>query len=508
MSSKVTDSVMNPSTTCPIRVPRTAGSVLILATLSVLGSTATLDAAPLALSECRLQSDNASGSISAKCATLEVPEDREKPSGKTIGLHVAVAPALNTRAQADPLFVLTGGPGQAASDFYLSMSPAFARIRRERDIVIVDQRGTGRSNRLDCPLPDDADLTEADPSAVQSHMRECLRSLAGDPSLYTTSIAVRDLEAVREALAYQRINLYGISYGTRVAQHYLRRYPHRVRSVVLDGVVPPTLSLGPYIVIDAQRALDAVLARCANSETCDDAFPNVREGFNTLRERLRQGALRISINDPVTAEPLEVRFGREELTAAVRMLSYSDETAAILPLLIHEAHANRPQAMAAQYEMIKRSMQSQLAYGMHFSVVCSEDAPRWDRENVSLEALQNTYLGADFMAVMRSACDVWPRGPVDEDFSNPLRSDAPVLILSGENDPVTPPSYGELILKTLPNAKHLVLAGQGHGQLAVGCMPRVVSQFIAGGSATELNDECLSSVTPTAFMITRSGPSP
>ena len=452
-------------------------------------------AAPLVLEECRLQSG--SGSVAARCGTFEIPENRALPDGPLVRLHIAVVPALRTEAEPDALFVLSGGPGQAASDFYVAMAHAFARIRRDRDIVIVDQRGTGRSNKLSCPLPDDAALIEVDPSRIQGYTKACLASLSGDPRFYTTSVAVRDLEEVRAALGYGQIDLYGVSYGTRVAQHYLKRYPTRVRAMVLDGVVPPQLALGPRIPLEAQRALDALFDRCATSTACNEAFPSLREEFAALRRRLRQSPMEIALADPLTAAPLEVRFSNAELSSVVRLLSYSDEAAATLPLLIYEAQVvGRPQALAAQYEIIKRDMQDQLAYGMHFSVVCSEDAPRWTGEEVSAEALEETYIGADFMAVMSAICDVWPRGPVDEEFAEPARSDVPVLVLSGENDPVTPPAYGADILQGLPNSLHLILSGQGHGQLAVGCVPRIVARFISTASIDGLGEHCVKSVRP------------
>ncbi len=488
---------------------RDAATRVALVSTAILGAFAALSAsgAPLILEECRLESG--SGSVAARCGTLEVPENRAIAGGKNVSLHVAVVPALRTEAEPDALFVLSGGPGQAASDFYVAMAPAFARIRRDRDIVILDQRGTGRSNKLNCPLPGDADLTEVDPARMQQYAQQCLASLSGDPRFYTTSVAVRDLEDVRAALGYEQLDLYGVSYGTRVAQHYLKRYPTRVRAMVLDGVVPPQLALGPKIPIEAQRALDALFDRCEKSAACNEAFPAVREEFDALKRRLRAAPLEVILADPLTAAPLEVRFGSAELNGAVRLLSYNDEAASTLPLLIHEAQvADRPQAFAAQYEIVKRDMEDQLAYGMHFSVVCSEDAPRWAGEEVSAETLAATYIGADFMAAMKAICEVWPRGPVDENFSAPLRSDVPVLVLSGENDPVTPPAYGAQILAGLPHSLHVVLSGQGHGQLAIGCVPWLVARFISNASVDALGEECTKAVAATPFMISSTGPAP
>jgi pimeloyl-ACP methyl ester carboxylesterase len=465
-------------------------------------------AAALPLEDCRLQSQLAGGSVAARCGWLAVPENREQPSGPQVRLHVAVIPALRLEPAADPLFVLSGGPGQAASDFYISIAPALARIRRDRDIVVVDQRGTGRSNRLDCTFPDESDIAATDPQQLRKLVDSCLAKLPGDPRYYTTSVAVRDLDEVRAALGYRQLSLYGVSYGTRVAQHYMRRYPQRVRVAILDGVVPPQLPLGPDVALDAQAAIDNAFARCASTAECNRAFPNIAETFASLRSRLEQQPVPLSIPDPLSAAPTHTQLGAQELSAAVRLLSYSDETLSTLPLLIHEAEIGQPQALAAQYLMIKRSLDTQIANGMHFAVVCSEDAPRWNGHAVSLAAVAKTYIGESFMTAMKTICEGWPRGPVDENFSEPVQSATPTLVLSGGNDPVTPARYGEQILPGLSHSKHLVLDGQGHGQIAVGCMPRLVAEFIGAGDVTTVNDTCLQAVAPAPFLLSRSAPAP
>jgi pimeloyl-ACP methyl ester carboxylesterase len=216
----------------------------------------------------------------------------------------------------------------------------------------------------------------------------------------------------------------------------------------------------------------------------------------------------LSIPDPLSAEPTQTQLGAAELSAAVRLLSYSDETVSTLPLLIHEAETGQPQALAAQYLMIKRSLDTQIANGMHFAVVCSEDAPRWHQRAVSDSDLAKTYIGETFMQAMRTICEQWPRGPVDENFGKPLQSEIPTLVLSGGNDPVTPAHYGEQIMAGLKNSKHLVLEGQGHGQIGIGCMPRVIADFITAGNAKSLDDECLKTVAPAPFLLSRSAPAP
>lgn len=465
-------------------------------------------AAPLALEDCRLRSELGGGSVAARCGWLSVPENREQPGGKQVRLHVAVLPSLRLEPAGDPLFVLSGGPGQAAGDFYISIAPALSRIRRDRDIVVVDQRGTGRSNRLDCSFPEESDAAFNNPQKLREIVRSCLASLPGDPRYYTTSVAVRDLDDVRAALGYQQIDLYGVSYGTRVAQHYMRRHPERVRTAVLDGVVPPELPLGPTVAIDAQAAIDAAFARCTEDAQCNRAFPNVAGSFSTLRSRLQSQPISLSVPDPLSAEPTATRLGAAELSAAVRLLSYSDETMSTVPLLIHEAQIGQPQGLAAQYLMIRRSLDQQIANGMHFAVVCSEDAPRWDQANVSESAMAATYIGTSFMSAMRTVCEQWPRGPVDPEFNAPLVSALPTLILSGGNDPVTPARYGEQIHRGLSKSKHLVLAGQGHGQIGVGCVPRIVAEFIATGDVDEIDGECAKAVAPAPFLLSRSAPAP
>jgi pimeloyl-ACP methyl ester carboxylesterase len=375
-------------------------------------------------------------------------------------------------------------------------------------LVIVDQRGTGKSNRLDCVLPDDSELTRADPEQLHVLTSKCIASLSGDPRFYTTSIAVRDLDEVRQALGYEHINLYGVSYGTRVAQHYMRRYPHRVRTAILDGVVPAELALGPDVAVDAQHALDAIFARCAQDKECNARFPKLGDQFAQLQTRL-QHPINLQLPDPLTAQSTSTQFGNAELTAAIRLLSYTDETASVLPLLLANASTDiGAQALAAQYLMIQRSTSLQIAYGMHFAVVCSEDAPRWSQSTITEAQLAQTYIGTAFMSGMRSICSDWPRGEVDENFGQPLKSLVPTLLLSGGNDPVTPARYAEQVARGLPNSKHLQLKGQGHGQIAVGCMPQVVTRFIASASVKDLDVKCLDNVAPTAFLLTRTSTAP
>lgn len=476
--------------------------------LALLGCVAGSARAALPLEDCRLESNVARNSIKARCGWFEVAEDRSVADGKRIRLHVAVMPALRKDALPDPLLIISGGPGQAASDFYLSSAAAFERIRADRDIVVVDQRGTGKSNRLDCKLPDEFETARFDSELLKTYTRDCLAALAGDPRFYGTSVAVQDLDDVRAALGYSQINLYGISYGTRVAQHYLRRYPQKARAAVLDGVVPVEVVLGPDIAIAAQRALDAILDRCAAQLECQQAFPKIRNDLAQLSTRLTEKSIPIAIPDPRTAANTPIAFEYMHLAVALRLHSYSDDTAALLPFLIHEAAQGRPQSMAAQALLVSRSLSEQMANGMHNAVVCTEDTPFMSRDALDYNAIDASYLRRIFVESLQAMCSVWPRGAIDEDFHAPLHSDVPTLILSGENDPVTPASYGEQAIKGFSRGRHLIFPGQGHGQFGSACGASLIRRFIEGGSSQELNADCLSRVASAPFFVDANGPAP
>jgi pimeloyl-ACP methyl ester carboxylesterase len=461
------------------------------------------------LEPCRIADIDGLASTEARCGTLSVPENPSEPDGDRIRLAVAVVPAIATTARPDPLVLIAGGPGQGSIEGYAPLLGAFAGIRRERDLVLLDQRGTGSSNRLDCDMPEDA-LENGDipPAALAALARDCLPKLPGRAQFYTTSIAVGDLEAVRQALGYERLNLYGASYGTRVAQHYARRYPGRTRAVVLDGVVPPGLALVPNVAIESQRALEGVFTRCAADPGCDRRFPGLASQFETLDSRLRLGDVPVRIADPVTGDSRPIRVTRAHLVSMARMLTYSPETASILPLVLHEAATKGNFApLAAQAEMAGEGLERIIAVGMHNSVVCAEDAPRF-AGTVDREALRRTAMGTLMVDGMEAICGVWPRGAVDDDFADPLRSDAPALLLSGEFDPATPPWYGAMAAEGFRNGLHVVVPGQGHGQARQPCVQRLLRTFIDAGSVTGLDTACIGTIRPAPFFLSFSGTAP
>jgi len=462
----------------------------------------------VSLEDCRISDSAGIQSIAARCGLVGVPENHADPDGDQIDLFVAVVPALTRRPADSALTVIAGGPGAASSEFYVGYRTAFGRINRDRDVVLVDQRGTGRSHRLDCQAPEEIGSGDWSVATARDSAAECLARLPGEPRFYNTSAAVRDLEAVRLALGYPALDIYGASYGTRVASHYLRRYPDSTRSVILDGSLPPDEILGPRIALDAQAALERVFERCRDDDDCARRFPDLAARFATLRADLQQQMIRVRMPDPTAGDPASVDLGSLELAAAVRMLSYRSETAALIPLLIDSASRGNPAPLAAQAQMIVADLGSALSHGMHNSVVCSEDVPYFSDLVIDRQALRATYMGTDQVDVLEAVCEIWPAGPVDTDLRAPIRSEVPVLLISGEADPVTPPDNGRRFASDLPLARHLVVAGQGHGVAHVGCMPRLIAEFVEGTDLDALDAACLDKQGPAPFFLDFSGPGP
>jgi pimeloyl-ACP methyl ester carboxylesterase len=473
-----------------------------LLTASVSSESATLDE-----SACRLTHPLLPAAF-ARCATLPVPLDYAAADGPTLDLFVARLPALTASPAPDPLVLINGGPGGSTVDLYLQNRSAFDGVRRERDILLLDQRGTGRSlSGLDCALPEDFDLVTATPAEIRLTVDTCIAEFAHDPRYFTTSVAVRDLDRLREALSVEQWNLYGVSYGTRVAQHYLRHFDERVRAMILDGVVPAGSTLGPDIAADAQAALEKIFARCAVSPGCAERYPELPREFAELRERFSGSSIEVIVDDPVTGEPKSVLLDESHLQGVVRLMSYSDATVALLPLVLDQAYLGNYDPLAAQSELQIESVAESLGFAMHNSVVCTEDAPWFPAGNGPGDAIP--YLGTVVIDGLRAICESWPAGVIDDDFREPVRSARPVLLLSGEHDPVTPPVYAERVIAAgLSNARHIVGRAQGHGLAPVGCVPRLIRDFIETADPDSPDTACLDVEPPMPFFLSFQGPNP
>ena len=461
----------------------------------------------LSLHECRLEHPLRLASIPARCGVLKVPEDRTRPGSATIDLSIAVVPALNRQAAAAPVFLLAGGPGQGATAMYASLAAAFARVNRNHDIVLVDQRGTGSSAPLSCDYPDDWQAPDDPMPALRQATLACLHKYGDRVRFYTSSVAVADLHAVQSALGYPLIDLYGVSYGTRVAQLYMRRYPRSVHAVILDGVTYPHQAIGPDTPLDGQRALDLIVTRCAHSPDCAAAYPQLRQDLDGLLRQFGPQKSQLTLDDPNDALPLKLEFNRAMLDATLRFLSYNSTQASLLPTLIHRGAQGALAPLAAQTVMTARQVADQLASGMQNTVICSEDVPFFGAD-IDRAAISRTYQGTDQLDALLEICKLWPRGPVDADLHSPLKSDIPTLLLSGEADPVTPPADAERAAQGLEHHRHLVLSGEGHGQVATGCVPKLMAEFLDTAAPEKLDAACLEQQKPAPFFISMTGPAP
>lgn len=440
----------------------------------------------------------------ALCGTVSRALDPQQERGTRIELHFAVLPALARHKKPDPVFFIAGGPGQSAIALAGPVSGMLARFGNRRDIVLVDQRGTGRSAPLRCP-EDAADLPLAetlDPAQQVRRARACLARLQalphGDLRHYTTAIAAQDLDAVRDALGVQRLNLVGTSYGTRVALEYMRQFATRVRRAVLDGVAPPDMALPWAAAADAQAAFDALLQACADEAACRARHPALRDTWTALLASLPRV---VTLPNPRTGRGETLLLTREMLLGLVRAALYSPVTASALPSALDEAAQGRlsPLAGLASALALPRG-DAALAQGMHFSVVCAEDMPSADRRPAPAPDF-----GQGLAPIYLQVCEGWPRGAVDEAFRRVPPAPAPTLLLSGGIDPATPPRHGEHVARALgAQARHEVVPYAGHGLLALPCVRGVVFRFVDApddAAALQVDTSCARDMPrPAAFV--------
>ena len=455
---------------------------------------------------CMLALPGTNLTANARCGSLEVAENPAEPAGKRITLNLAIAPATGKTTEPDPVFFFAGGPGQAASETWVMIRSTLNKIRKTRDIVMIDQRGTGGSNKLACESEIEEDLNqEIDLDLIRSETEKCLADLDGDPRFYTTSIAMGDYNLVRQAMGYDKINIMGVSYGTRAAQVYLHLFPDTVRSVTLDSVVPMQLALGQEHAQMLDRSVQTVFEHCSEDESCNSLFPHQAEELNTLFTQLRNEPQQITIINPVSGEPQEMRLTADTLGVAIRFLSYSSETQAMIPLLVHEALTTGDLSrLASQALLIMTGLNEMLSKGMELSVMCSEDYPFLD---LSAD-YSHTLMGNLMLEIIGLQCKIWPRGEVSEDFHQPVVSDIPVLLMSGERDPVTPPHYAAQAAETFSNSLSLVARGQAHSVMKNVCLRDITTEFIEKGSVENLDTSCVENILPAPFFTSLLGPDP
>lgn len=449
----------------------------------------------LAFTPCTLAPDFGVQTVEAQCTTLKVPENRADPKGRQVSLAIAWLPARND-GEPDPVVFIAGGPGQSALESFPGIAPAFAELRKKRSIILVDQRGTGGSNKLICKDSQGKSAVVDDEnyalSASKAFAARCAVTLSksADLRFYGTGDAIQDLEAVRTAIGAPSLNLMGVSYGSRVAQQYAKRYPQHTRTITIDGIVPNTLVLGNEHARNLERSLDSQFKRCAAAPGCTEKLGDPRANLNAVMARLKASPPLVTYRDAITGESKQERLTPGHLATLARMFAYAPQAAGLLPLELNEAAQGRYEPLMALSKLLASTIGDQIMHGMQLSVICAEDAAELKADPADAGSL----LGVDMITHLQAQCEAWPQGKRAGDFRAPLTGKVPALILSGEFDPVTPPRYGDDVVKGLPNGRHLVVRGQGHNVLPVGCLPKLFATFVETADARALDAKCLDTV--------------
>ena len=426
-----------------------------------------------------------------RCGGVRVPEDRRAPAGRQIDLRVVVARATEPARQNDPLVLLAGGPGQAGTEMGEFATEAFSLVRRTRDIVLVDARGTGSSNGLRCALmrrPEDFGGSTLYPRESVRTCRDSLSRVA-DLSRYTTEQIADDLDAVRRALGYTQLNLYGTSYGSRLAFAYIRRHPTSVRTAVLKAVAPPTMIAPMNYAQDAERAFGLLERDCKADTACARAFPSPRADLDTVLARAARGEVRAPVpNGRGGVDTITV--SRDAIAGSLMSVMQSAMQRSMVPRLLRVAAAGDSRPLATAVVQARRAIDVLISAGMHLSVSCSDDGARLDTAAARADDAR-TFLGGSRVRMLADACREWAVATPVASAGTAVRATTPVLLVSGELDPNTPPRHADEALRALPNGRHVVLAGVAHGWSNVtACGAAFVAQFIERASARDLDVSC------------------
>ena len=475
----------------PSYFPRFVLLLLVLATASI-------SAAEPVANPCRV----AGIARDVQCGFVTRPLNPAAPDGVRVQVHYIVIPAEARNKNADPVFFFAGGPGQSAIKVAPKLAPAFARFTNRRDLVFIDQRGTGKSAALTCnrqPITSLASMINQDLSTAQIlQCKEQLQKLPhGDLRFYTTTIAMQDFHAILSQLGYTKINAIGGSYGTRAILEFMRQYPRSVRRAIIDGVAPPDMVLPISPSIDSQAALDAIFTDCAADASCNKAYPKLKEKWLQLVASLPRN---VQVSHPETGRSEPITITRETLAGLLRGPLYVPTFTALLPSAINAAAEGVFEPLFGTASAMGTGADG-MAMGMHFSVVCAEDYPLMDMASATETKAPKARrdFGDQFAQMYRQVCSQWPRGVVPDAFYKVGLASSPVLVLSGGIDPVTPPRHGAAITQLLgANARHVVVPKAGHGVMTLGCMRDVLFRFIDfKEDVTSANDPALLAETKT-----------
>jgi pimeloyl-ACP methyl ester carboxylesterase len=443
-----------------------------------------------------------------RCGTYEVFEDRAAGKGRKIPLRVVVVPARETPVEPDPVVYFEGGPGVSIVQSGPDVVRELAAVLRHRDVLLVDVRGTGGSHRLDCPQPDGGRATWAIEEALDTFMdlaalRRCREALEKDNDLtrYTTDSIVDDVDEVRAALGYRKVNIMGASYGTRAALVYLRRHPESVRTVMISSVLPVDARVPMFLAKHTQAAFDRAAADCAAEPACHAAFPDPRGDLEAVLKRLAAGPVEVPVQDD-EGKDLCLPLSRDGAAQTVRYLLYRPAGVRVLPLFLRRAAAGDLGPLGQAAWDIASATRSASSQGLYLSVTCAEDVAFVDPAEAARLA-EGTFFGGFRLRQQLEACAGWPAAKVPASFLEPVRSSVPALILAGENDPTTPLEWARKVSETLPGSRLLVVPGGNHvfyNLEGIECLDRLTAELVERGSAEGLDLEgCRGSIRRPPF---------
>jgi len=437
-----------------------------------------------------------------QCGTYSTPENYAQPNGVKIDINFVVLPAIDNSKEKLPLMFLAGGPGQAAAELSAQIYSGFREIRKTRDLILIDQRGTGKSQPLQCE-----DSLDIDPYSSMAEdfsaddIEQCLAQLSGDLSQYNSENSIRDFDAVREALGYQQVHIYGGSYGTRAGLVYMRMFPDSLKSVVLDSVGPIEVPIGLFGK-SVEQSFTKLTENCQADSFCAQQYPDVAEEFAAISSRLSLIPARVKIAHPRLGTNIEFVISKEKFISTVQMQLYSMQTRSLIPLLIHQAYLGDYKPLAGLIAQSEGGMG--IYIGLHFNIVCNEDYPRISAQMKAADANNNFAKGMS-LEMIGKACAVWPKYQPSADFYQTVNADIPTLILSGQLDPVTPASNGEKSHANLPNSHHIISKNNAHIVASTVCGIKIVNEFLEKQMPNELDESCLAEIPDASFMVGLNG---
>jgi pimeloyl-ACP methyl ester carboxylesterase len=449
-----------------------------------------------------------------ECGYLTVPARHAEPAAGDIRLAVAIIKALGANRKPDPLVMMQGGPGGSTIDTYTQLlaSPNALVLRNERDIVLFDQRGTLHSEpSLLCPeqigLVEDTierRLTREENLRLSLEVTEACRARlvaeGVDLAAFNSLENAADVEALRVALGYEQINLYGVSYGTQLAQHVMRLYPEGLRSVTLDAVVPLSLNVNGEIAQSAERALGELFAACAADAACDRAYPELEQVFFDTVDRLNQEPARVPVTDAETGRTFSAVLDGDSLYQVIFQLLYASEILPALPKIIYDARDDEFGFLAERLLPLILFDRT-IAIGMYSSVTCAEDADLTlqdlDLQGVRPQIADNAELTTEFLL---QSCAIWDVPALDPGVDAALTSDIPTLLLSGRFDPITPPPYADIVAEGLGNSFGVVFGDGGHGQIGTRACPNSVLLSFLNDPETQPEWGCAAELQAPAFI--------